>query len=214
MNKNLKWVYNPFERIAGWQALFIGIAIMALTAVVGKLNQVTFAGSLYAYTVSCHLKGGKAIISFVGALLVAQIASQLIFIFLISSLFAGVPIKGVSTSGSKENIEAIDSLTIRQKTENVVRAFEQGSFNSITVYFDETMKKGLPPNGLRMAWMQTTLSYGKFEKADLDGMTESRFDNRLDIIEVPFYYAKGKLNLRLAFNEDGTIGGLFLLPAN
>ena len=46
----MKWLYNPFERIAGWQALFIGLAAMALTAVVGKINNVAFDGVLDAHT--------------------------------------------------------------------------------------------------------------------------------------------------------------------
>jgi hypothetical protein len=310
MNKNLKWIYNPFERIAGWQALFMGVALMALTAVAGKINHVAFDGildvhagatfsftasfamqavnfpvlfltmwlagvcfsksrlrtvdvagtmalarapmlllamicflpvapaSLFdiprviafllisipfiiwmialmynAYTVSCHLKGVRAVVSFIGALLVAEIASKLIFIFLLGSLFAAEPIKDGFSSGSKENMEAIDSLTIRQKAENVVKAFEQSDFNTITVYFDETMKKGLSPSGLRIAWTQNTLTCGKFEKADTGDMKETRID-RFDVIEVPFYFARAKRNLRLVFNEDGTIAGLFFLPVN
>jgi len=176
-----KWLINPFERIAGWQALVIGIAAMALTAIIGKLNQVAFDGVLdvhvgatfnlsasfimqavnflalfltmwlagvcfsktklrtidvagtmalsrapmlllaiicflpvvpktlldvpsliiftlicilfviwmivlmyNAYSVSCHLKGGRAVVSFIGALLVAEIISKVI-LFLLSS---------------------------------------------------------------------------------------------------------------------------------
>jgi len=308
----MKWLINPFERIAGWQALFIGVVAMALTAVVGKINNVAFAGPLYvyaggatlsflvafaiqavnyivlflamwlagicfsktkprtvdiagtmalalapmllftilcflpitpaspfdvprlivlvivfvpfliwivalmynAYSVSCNLKGSKAIVSFVGALAVTQIASQLIFIFLLSSLFTNVPIKkAVSKSDSTETVVAIDSLTIRQKTENVVKAFEQGNFDAITVYFDETMKKGLPPSGLRMVWTQVNMTFGKFEKADWDNYSETRVDKH-DMILVPFFFAKEKLNLRLFFNDDGEISGMQFLPMN
>jgi len=42
----MKWLINPFERIAGWQALFIGLAAMALTAVTGTINHVAFDGAL------------------------------------------------------------------------------------------------------------------------------------------------------------------------
>ena len=40
----IKWLINPFERIAGWQALGIGVCVMALTAVFGKINGVAFSG--------------------------------------------------------------------------------------------------------------------------------------------------------------------------
>jgi len=42
----MKWLINPFERIAGWTALIIGIVVMSLTAVVGTVNHVAFDGVL------------------------------------------------------------------------------------------------------------------------------------------------------------------------
>jgi len=307
----MKWLINPFERIAGWQALFIGVAAMALTAVVGKINNVAFAGPLYiyaggakfsfsaafamqavnylmlfltmwlagvlfskikprvidiagtmalalapmllftilcflpitpsspfdvpriiilvlifvpfaiwivalmynAYSVSCNLKGVRATVSFIGALAVTQIALQLISFFMLSGLFTNVPIKAMFKSGSTETVVCIESLTIRQKTENVLKAFEQGDFDEITIYFDETMKKGLPPSGLRIAWTQVNMTAGKFERADMDNLREIKTENH-DIIDVPFFFEQGNLNLRLAFNKNGTIGGLFLQTGN
>ena len=308
---NIRWLINPFERIAGWQALFLGFAAMALTAVVGKINNIAFDGVLdvhggasfsfstsfimqvvdfsvlfltmwlagvyfskskiraidiagtmalartpmlafvlicflpivpddlfdilrtvifafimtpflvwmvalmyNAYTVSCHLKGGRAVWSFVGALLVAEIISKFIFILLLSGLFTNMPIFKTSVNHSTENtIVVADSLTIRQKTENVVKFFERGEFEAITGYFDEKMKKALPPNGLKMAWIQINFICGKFEKAGMDGLIETRIDN-CDVIEVPFFFKKENRKLRLAFSEDGEIIGLFFLPTN
>jgi len=304
-----KWLINPFERIAGWQALVIGIIVMVLIAVIGKLNHVFFVGVLNvnpftkmgfstafimqvvdflvlfftmwlagicfsktklrvvdvagtmalarvpmllfliicflpiipaspydisrliiftlisipffiwmialiynAYTVSCHLKGSRAVLSFIGALLVGEIVSICIFIFLLSGMFANSPATCASKTTSTENTTVvIDSLTIRQKTEKVITAFEQGDMEAVTVYFDPTMKKALPPSGLKMAWLQVNMTYGKFEKTNLDSLKESQM-NKYDLIEVPFFFQKGNINLRLTFNKDGTIGGLFFLP--
>ncbi len=302
-----KWLINPFERIAGWQALTIGIVIMALTAVIGKLNQVAFDGALdahvgatfsfptafamqaidflslsivmwitgiifskskvrvidvagtmalartpmllltiicflpvvpnslfdfprltifviitiplyiwmialmyNAYSVSCHLKGSRAIILFIGALVVAEVVSKYIIFILLSGSFTNLPASG---TGSAENVVVVtDSLTIRQKTEEIVKAFEHVDFNAITVYFDATMKKGLPASGLKMVWLQTNMTYGKFEKADLANLKESSTE-KYEIVEVPFTFQKGKLNLRLVFDKNGAIGGLFLKPS-
>ena len=306
----MKWLINPFERIAGWQALFCGFAAMAGTAVVSKINNVAFDGvldvhsgatfsfsasfamqvinflalflamwlagvcfsktrlraidvagtmslarapmlllaivcflpitpeSLFdiprlvififfylffivwmialmynAYAVSCHLKGRRAVVTFIGALLVAEIISKTIIILLSGSLFFNVPINKMFGFDTKENIVVTDSLTILQKTENVVKALEKGDFKAITVYFDANMKKSLSPLGLSMAWTQTVMTCGKFEKADIEALTETRI-NKFDVIEVPFFFAKDKMNLRLAFNEDGEISGLFFLRVN
>jgi len=307
----MKYFINPFERIAGWSALMIGIAVMALTAVVSKINGVAFDGTLYiragmsfgftasfakqavdflvlflamwiagvcfsksrlravdvagtmaltrapmllvvvicflpvtpaspydipriiifglicvpfviwmvalmynAYSVSCHLKGARAVISFIGALLVAETVSRVVFIFLLSGLFTNSPATCASAKDLTENTVVVaDTLTIRQKTEKVVNAFEKGDFDAITVYFDATMKKGLPPSGLKMAWLQTNMQFGKFESADVDNLKETSTE-KFDIVEVPFYFQKEKLKLRLVFNKDGSIGGLSIQPIN
>jgi len=306
----MKWLINPFERIAGWQALFIGIVVMVLTVIIGKINHVVFdsvlavhagvslgflslftiqivdflilfltmwlaglcfsktkvraidvAGTMAlarapmllvaivcflpvqpassfdisrlviftliyipfvvwmvalmfkAYSVSCHLKGGRAVASFTGALVVAVIVSMSIFFFILGNLFANAPVKNLLTPNSKENVMITDSLTIRQKTEKVVKAFEQGDYEAITRYFDEAMKKALPPSGLKMAWLATNMTCGTFEKADMTNLKETCVGNH-DIIEVPFHFAKEKRNLRLAFNGEGEIVGLFFLPDN
>jgi len=308
--KNIwKWVYNPFERIAGWQALVIGVVIMALTAVAGKFSHVAFNGVLNvnpwatfdlstffviqainfvvlsltmwlagvifsktklraidvagtmalslspmlllavicflpvvpaspydiprmivfwlislpffiwiiallynAYSVSCNLKGTRAILSFIGALAVAEILSIFLIFFLLSGLFVTAsPAVSESAKNPVESVAVTDSLTIRQKTENVVKYFEQGDFEAIPLYFDETMKKGLPPSGLKMVWVQVNMAFGKFEKADIDSLKETRMD-KFDVIEVPFIFPKGKLNLHLAFNCNREISGLHFLP--
>jgi len=307
----MKWLINPFERIAGWQALVIGFAVMVLIAVVSNLNGIFFNGVLYiqigasfgffalfakqfvdflilfltmwiagvcfsksrlraidvagtmalarapmllvvvicflpvapvslydipriiifllicipfmiwmvalmynAYTVSCHLKGNKAVVSFIGALVVAEIVSRVVTFFLLGGLFINSPATSISaTTISTENtvVVADSSLTIRQKTENVVKAFERGDFNAITVYFDETMKKAISSSGLKKAWLDANMQFGKFEKADLDNLKETNADKYI-IVVVPFYFKEEKAKLQLAFNSDGKISEMYFLP--
>ena len=310
MKPKIKFLINPFERIAGWQALTIGIAVMALTAVVGKINHVAFDGaldshpgtfslsisfimqvvafisiflsmwlagvlfskaklraidiagtmalarapmllfavvcflpiapaSLYdipnliisniiniplliwmvalmynAYSVSCHLKGSRAVISFIGAVIVAEILSKLILYLLLGSMSPYTSTISISEITKIANTVVVtDSLTIQQKTENVVKAFEQENLEAVPIYFDEQMKKGLPLSGLEVAWAQTKFTCGKFEKADMESMKESSIE-KYDVIEVPFFFTKDKRNLRLVFNKDREISGLFFLSVN
>jgi len=44
MNKNWCWVYNPFEKIAGWKAFGIGIVILCLSTVTGYFGNTVFYG--------------------------------------------------------------------------------------------------------------------------------------------------------------------------
>ena len=307
-----KWLINPFERIAGWQALGIGIVVMALTAIFGKMNGVAFSGvidvragghsftaafamqavnllvlslmmwfagfcfskskvrivdvagtmalsrtpmlllviicfipivpsSLYdiprmivfsilgilaiiwmialmyqAFTVSCHMKGSKGVISFIGTLILAEIVSVCIFIFLLGSLFINSDTVGNNKPSEitvSANVDIVDLSDIHQTAERIVKAFEQGDFDTIIACFDEKMKKSLPKSGLKLSWMQLNMSYGKFESADMDHMNES-VANEHPRLEIPCTFKKGKVYLRLAFNQDGTVCGMFFAPAN
>jgi hypothetical protein len=40
------WIYNPFEYIAGYKALFIGLAVMLLSTFLGSLNGSHFDGAI------------------------------------------------------------------------------------------------------------------------------------------------------------------------
>ncbi|MDR2038018.1 MAG: DUF3887 domain-containing protein [Bacteroidales bacterium] len=47
-----KWLVNPFQKIAGWRALGLGIVIMLATAIFGKINHMFFDGVLDVHTLS------------------------------------------------------------------------------------------------------------------------------------------------------------------
>ena len=306
----MKWLINPFERIAGWQALFIGLIAMALTAVIGKINNVAFDGvldvhagatfsftasfamqainllsifltmwlagvcfskakvraidiagtmalarapmlllaiicflpiipaGLYdvprlaifvvvclpfiawtialmynAYTVSCNLKGAKAVVSFIGALLVAEVISKVAVFFLLSSLFIGSPVADIFGTNEKDEIIVVTDMSdIHQTAKNVVKAYEQGNFEAITDYFDETMKNRLPASGLRMTWVQVNMAFGQYKNAEIENLQELEAAGEIRRLQIPLNFENGKLYLRLAFNKDGTICGMFIQP--
>ena len=41
---NMKWVYNPFEQLAGWRAFGIGIIILCIATVIGYFGNTVFYG--------------------------------------------------------------------------------------------------------------------------------------------------------------------------
>lgn len=50
MNNIIKGLFNPFDRIAGWKAFFIGMAIVIAAVVVGWQSSMCFPGVLDAKT--------------------------------------------------------------------------------------------------------------------------------------------------------------------
>lgn len=308
-----KWLINPFERIAGWSALMIGLCAMVATAVIGKINNVAFDGVLdahpavhtfsmafvmqavnwvvvflvmwlagicfsrskiriidvagtmalsrapmlllsilaflpivpqnladilrsvifgvcgiiliiwvialmyNAFSISCHIKGPRCTVVFIGALIIAEIISKVLIFLLWGSIFIipkaadNTHVPDCNTSDST-SIVTVDLSDIHQTAANIVKAYEQTDFDSVVLYFDNNMKKALSVAKLKMTWVQIVMTYGAFEKAEMENIKESSL-NGYDRIEIPFVFKKGKLYLRLAFNKDGTVCGMFLQPS-
>jgi len=40
----MKWIYNPFEQLAGWRAFFIGLMILCIATVIGYFGNTVFYG--------------------------------------------------------------------------------------------------------------------------------------------------------------------------
>jgi len=302
-----KWLINPFERVAGWQALVIGVAVMALTAVIGKLNQVAFDGVLdvhggatfnlsasfimqavnflalfltmwlagvcfsktkfraidmagtmalartpmlllaivcflpavpktfldvprliiftlicipfiiwmialmyNAYSVSCHLKGSRAVVSFIGALLVAEIISKVIFFLLASHLFiasGNLQHTAIETSTPQEQIIIPQGQTIQQTAAIVIDALKKSDAKTVRAYFDETMKKASSEAQMDTVWASVILLKGELKSADTN--VEATRYGEYDILLIPCTFERGSLNIQLAFNHEGKISGLY-----
>ena len=46
---NLRYIYNPFEKIAGWQALLYGLVFVVLSGWIGKQADLLFDGAIDAH---------------------------------------------------------------------------------------------------------------------------------------------------------------------
>lgn len=44
MSKKWRWMYNPFEKIAGWKAFGVGILILGITTILGYFGNTIFYG--------------------------------------------------------------------------------------------------------------------------------------------------------------------------
>ena len=291
-----KLLINPFERIAGWKALAIGLFFISLTAILGNMNNLLFdrityltirphtlgmafyaqginwiivslvmliAGKIFskskiriidiagtmalsraplllivlagflpffsniisdlykliffsllcvipsiiwtvalmyrAYSVSCNLKETRGVLSFVGALITAEILSLIIFF--------SISIYTDNNQGKDAEIIIPQEQTINQTAEIVMEAFEKSDITTVRAYFDERMKSGLSEAGLRVTWMSCTAQYGKLKEYDTN--VEVQHHDNHSVLLIPCTFERGKLNMQLAFNSEGKISGLY-----
>ena len=82
MKNKLQMFYNPFERIAGWKAFYIGLIIVCLTVLIGLFSNVCFPGVLDAKIVVNLGLIDAFIFQFIGLI------SLVLFFYLSSLIFA------------------------------------------------------------------------------------------------------------------------------
>ncbi len=166
----------------------------------------------HAFSVSCRMKGTRGTVVFIGALLVAEAVSKCLFIFLLSSMFTNPepPTSDAASDGNQTTAVVVaDTAAIRRNATQITESFRQGDFDAVVVYLDDNMKKAVSANQLKTGWAQCAASLGAFEKFDWKNVKKGRKD-KYEIMEIPCVFEKGKVTLRLIFNNDGTVGGLFI----
>lgn len=93
--------------------------------------------------------------------------------------------------------------------EGVVDSLAAGDFNAVTDKFDAAMKSSLSAGQLETAWKLLASQAGEFkEKAG----TEELKQDGLDVVIVNCRMENASISVKVVFNSDGTIGGLWIQP--
>ncbi len=100
-----------------------------------------------------------------------------------------------------------DDLTARAK--ELVESLAAGDFSTPVESFDDTMKGALPADKLEEAWEALVATAGPFEK-----QVGTRIDTagQYDVVYVTCEFEKSSFDLKLVFNANKQISGLFFVP--
>jgi dienelactone hydrolase len=85
----------------------------------------------------------------------------------------------------------------------------KGNFAVAVGQFDETMKSALPPDKLQGLWQSLNAQLGNFKK-ELGARIEKAA--QYEIVYVTCEFEKSTVDLKLVFNQNGLITGLFIVP--
>ena len=126
-------------------------------------------------------------------------------------LFMAVAIVLFSCSQNKAELSgaALADLTARAK--EVVTLFAQEDFSGAAQYFDDNMKKGLPPDKLREVWATLTSQAGPFQQQI---KTRSERAEGFNVIFVSSAFENAKIDIKIVFNDSQQIAGLFFIPGS
>ncbi len=72
------------------------------------------------------------------------------------------------------------------------------------------MQKALPAKTLQTVWESTVATNGKFQKFEPGRATHV---DKWDVVDTPCAFEKSTIVVRISFDNQQKIGGLFLLPS-
>jgi Protein of unknown function (DUF3887) len=104
----------------------------------------------------------------------------------------------VRTRASHADRKALDVLT----------SLVAGNWHQVCESFTETMQAGLPENTMADNWAYVIAQYGTFESA---GAPTVRQHGMHTVVDVAVAFEAGDIVLRVSFEPDGRIAGLFFL---
>lgn len=91
----------------------------------------------------------------------------------------------------------------------VIDDLAAGDWPSVRARFDDTMKDGLQEEGLAAAWAQVIGQAGALESY---GTPEVVRAADVTVTDTPLNLEAGEFLARIAFRDDQSIAGLFILP--
>ena len=107
------------------------------------------------------------------------------------------------------NIPTNENIEPNAPTNELVELLANQQFSAVTEDFNETLKNELPPEKLEEAWKATINQMGPFKK-QIGLRTEKEAD--YDIVSVTCEFEKGHLDIKVVYNDEKQIAGLFIVP--
>ncbi len=91
----------------------------------------------------------------------------------------------------------------------VIELLDKGQYKEIISHFDSTMKKAAPESRLHAIWTSLLGQTGKLQME----LSDTSFDfNGYNIVMVTCQFARSKLDVKVVFDKDSRIAGLFFAP--
>ncbi len=188
---------------------FLGIAPKGL-AISGSMLIFVFiciAGAVWVvtwmyngYSVCFNMKGTRAVLSFIGAVVLATVISK-------AALYL-LPGGGAVTANIPFDMTPERQQTVQQAAGEVIDALKEKDYGRVCEFFDERMRQGVSEQGLQDLWEQLQAQFGAFVSADT-AVAPTRH-KQYSVILVPCKFERGQIRLQLAFSDSGQVSGLYI----
>jgi hypothetical protein len=166
-----------------------------------------------AFSVSCNVKGGKAIGTFVVGVLIAEIISKICIALVFQHILTSParasesPAHPAAIAGALPGEPAAD---LRANAEAFVDLLARKDFAAAETSFDSAMKSALPEATLRAAWEELLGKAGPYQTRLHSRQTKQQ---GYDVVFVTCQFEKKPMDLKVVYDSEKLVTGFFYVPA-
>jgi len=111
--------------------------------------------------------------------------------------------------GAREDSELPSAVDLTPQAQQFVTKLSEGDYTGCVSEFDATMKSKLPEAKLEEVWKTIIDQVGAYEK-QLD-MRQTR-EGGYDVVYITCQFEKSKLDVKVVYNTDKEVTGLWFRP--
>jgi len=183
---------------------WLDVAIVTLVIIAGILLICWMVYLMYkGYSVSCNIKGGRAVGTFIAALILAELLSQ---VAIGHGLQALVQHGEAAPALSEVQTTAPAMTALQTSGEQFADLLTREDFPAAVAQFNPTMKAALPEPALRKVWQDLLTQSGPFQKR-LHSRTAEQSGFRVVLVTCQF--ERATLDMKIVFDANEQIAGLF-----
>jgi len=167
-----------------------------------------------AFSVSCNLKGGKAIGTFIGGILIAEVISK---ICVGQVLEHAAPNQADAAGSGGPALMFSPSVTARGDSDDLSAAgaalvdlLAAKEFAAAEARFDPAMQSAMPEARLHKVWEDLLATAGPYRK-----QLRTRVEKQAgyDVVLVTCQFDRELLDMKVVFDSQKRVTGLFYVPA-
>jgi hypothetical protein len=163
-----------------------------------------------SFSVSCNVKGGKAIGTFIAGLLVAEILSKVCLVLVLhqSILPTRILAEPATPPAASAHDVSADSA-VAGTGASFVDLLAKEDFAGAVAQYDSTMKSVLPEPKLRELWQDIEKQAGSFQKRL---GTRMEVEQGYQVVFVTCQFERTNLDMKVVFDSQRHVAGLFYFP--
>jgi hypothetical protein len=120
------------------------------------------------------------------------------------------PSKQPGDAKATSSNEPSSSSPVQTAAQEFIGLLQQKKFDEVVKRFDATLTKALPVESLRLLWQSTVQQNGALKRISQSKKVRV---GEYDMVNTPCEFEKATLVVRVVFDQESKVAGLFFLPA-